>query len=294
MDRSRLQTALTLAETGSLRKTAERLHASQSALSDAIRGLEQELGCSLFERSSKGMKPVSGSESVFSLFQRTLDLMDQVVTAAEDLAQGATGRIRILAVHSATETVIPNLYRQWDRHAPGITLSVDTAPPHRQVKALAENACDVGIMRGPMQQEGLVVHRILNEGLVAVLPEAWTSSKAYTSIQDLDRRPFVHFGAQHGPGIRETICSEISERSLDLPIAGETDSMAALLSMVAGGIGWALVPASMARRCQDHVATLFDPSLPMAELIAVHREGDTNPALQRFLALIPQIREGIP
>jgi len=78
-----LRLLLTLAETGTLRACAERLHVTQPALTKALKQLEAELGTALFFRTAKGMRLAPAGEV---LAARAMNVMRELDHAREEVA----------------------------------------------------------------------------------------------------------------------------------------------------------------------------------------------------------------
>ena len=93
-----LEVFLTLAETLNYRRSAERLHLSQPAVSGVIRRLEASLGAPLFERSTRAVKLTAAGlvfrERVALLRQQA----DSAVQAVRDVAELREGRVRVAAL----------------------------------------------------------------------------------------------------------------------------------------------------------------------------------------------------
>ncbi len=83
--------AVTIADTNSINKAAEKLYVGQSALSRAIKELEASLGVTLFERSAKGMTLTADGE-VFVRYARTV--LKQVDEIENMFNEGAAGKKR--------------------------------------------------------------------------------------------------------------------------------------------------------------------------------------------------------
>ena len=83
--------AVTIADTNSINKAAEKLYVGQSALSRAIKELEAGLGVTLFERSAKGMTLTADGE-VFVRYERTV--LKQVDEIENMFNEGAAGKKR--------------------------------------------------------------------------------------------------------------------------------------------------------------------------------------------------------
>jgi DNA-binding transcriptional LysR family regulator len=261
----------------------------QSALSDAIKALERDLGCKVFERGPSGMRPAEGSEAVFAAMERVIAETDRLLAQAADLASGLGGRVRVLAVLSSMETVVPRLFRAWDEQVPGLLLDLDVAPPHRQLLALEKGECDIGLMRAPVEQEGCIETLILREPLLCIAPRSWQDAESLADLEALGERPMVRFGADHGPGIFPETCRILQGIGIQPRISGETDDMAALIAMVACGLGWAVIPASLKNLHPNDIVVIDDHRLPTLDLVAVHKESNDSPGVQRFVDLAAQI-----
>ena len=289
MDDQRLRAALALASTGSLRKAAERMFCSQSTLSDAIKGLERDLSCTLFTRGSRGMIPVEGSEAVFAQMRAVITECDVLAQAASDLSAGIGGRVRVCCVLSATETVVPRIYQAWDREVPGLGLELDIAPPQQQLSDLESGECDIGLLRAPVAREGYHERIILREPLGIATPKSWHRNASITGLDDVRHRPMVRLASQHGPGLYPEICRMLANLGIEPQIQQESDDMSTLIAMVAGGLGWSIIPMSLRARHPRDVVVVRDDRLPTTDLAAV-TYGDTVSAFQqRFLDLIQDL-----
>src|SRR6478609_5784155 len=86
-----LRYVLAVAEHGSVSRAAVELHLSQSALSEALRKLELELGVELLTRGGRGVTPTAAGEALASSGADAVRAFD----AALDAARGQTGRLRV-------------------------------------------------------------------------------------------------------------------------------------------------------------------------------------------------------
>jgi DNA-binding transcriptional LysR family regulator len=84
-----------VAEDHSLTRAAARLHIAQQSLSQQIRGLEAQLGVTLFERSSRGMALTDVGEVLLREARPVLAHAERAVDAVRRVARGEQGELRV-------------------------------------------------------------------------------------------------------------------------------------------------------------------------------------------------------
>ncbi|HWZ71514.1 MAG TPA: LysR family transcriptional regulator, partial [Casimicrobiaceae bacterium] len=95
MELNHLQSFIAVAKLGHLTRAAETLHLSQPALSGQIKALEENLGVTLFERSSSGMSLTTSGRRLLEDAQRVIEAVQQLNHAAQRLRGLTTGTIKI-------------------------------------------------------------------------------------------------------------------------------------------------------------------------------------------------------
>ena len=107
----------TLADTGTLSRTAEHIHVTQSALSQQIKQLEDYYSTSLFERKSNPLRFTPAGERLLNLARTTLPQIDSAERDIARIASGSVGRLRIaIECHSCFDWLMPTMDRfrsQW-------------------------------------------------------------------------------------------------------------------------------------------------------------------------------------
>src|SRR5215831_19914148 len=111
-----------VAEELNFSRAAKRLRMAQPPLSVAIRQLEQEIGTSLFHRTSREVKLTEAGEALLVGARRTLAEAEGAVTAAKRTAAGELGVLRVGYVWSARFETLPALGRALTGHRPDVEL----------------------------------------------------------------------------------------------------------------------------------------------------------------------------
>src|SRR4051794_35098241 len=96
---------LTVARERSFTRAAAQLGVSQSALSHAMRGLEERLGVRLLTRTTRSVAPTESGERLLRNVAPHLEEIDAELAAVTELREKPAGTIRITATENATETI---------------------------------------------------------------------------------------------------------------------------------------------------------------------------------------------
>lgn len=197
-DLRQLRYFIAVAEEGSFRKAAERLHLSQPPLSRQIRELESALNVSLFVRSAEGVMP---SPAGAALLPRAVALLAEAdaLAAAVAGAQPATRSTMRLGVTLAVQpNVVARLERAWRRVVPDLTISFGHTPD--LIARLRGNGLEFALIGLPGDTAGLHFEVVDTESLIAVVPQDHpAAAQPIVSLRDFDRLPLFWWQRSHNP-----------------------------------------------------------------------------------------------
>lgn len=139
LDIATLRSFVTIAETGSMTRSAARLYLTQSAISMQIKRLESSLDMQVFDRTASGMLVTSAGEQLLHYAKQMLDLNDEVVgrlTAPE-----FEGEIRLGVPDDIIFPHLPEIMKQFARDYPRVKvrLTVDQSKILRKQYALGQH-----------------------------------------------------------------------------------------------------------------------------------------------------------
>jgi DNA-binding transcriptional LysR family regulator len=171
MTESRLRTLVALAATGSVRGAASRLTVTESAVSASIGALARELGVPLVEPVGRGLR-LTASGTVYARYaRRVLGLLDEGAAAAVQELDPERGRLRLAAVTTAGEHLVPSLLAEFHRQHPGVALALEVAPSVQVWDLVSAYEVDLVIAgEPPSGVEARVVATKPNELVVAAAP----------------------------------------------------------------------------------------------------------------------------
>lgn len=160
-----------VARTGSIRRAAERLHISSTAVNRAILALERELGVQLFERRQNGVRLSSAGEAYVLFARQTLGGLDRVRSEMEDLRGIRRGRVSIATIQSVAGTLLPQAIAAFQLNHPGVVFEVAVLGNDAILEALETDAVELGIAFNPPPHPGTSALASLEQSLCVVMAE---------------------------------------------------------------------------------------------------------------------------
>jgi DNA-binding transcriptional LysR family regulator len=269
-------------------RAAERLFIAQPPLSQQIQQLERELGVTLFQRTSRRVQLTPAGEGFLRDARRLLAGLDEAAEGARRAARGETGWLGIGFAASATYDLLPAVLRDFRARFPDVSLSLAELNAAEQARALHERAIHVGFARPSVEDPEAVVGAVLREPFLAALPAAHPLAGASPlPLSALASEPFVSFPEQPRPSYAALVRDACAGAGFAPRVVQEVREMQTALSLVAAGLGVALLPDSVRHLRRDGVAyrALAHPA-PRTELAVVSRRDDPSPALANFLGIV--------
>ena len=125
MTLNQLRTFLAVAETGSVRAAAQDLVVTQAAVSASLAALQKSLGVALLEPDGRGLRLTPAGEAYTDYVRRVLGLLDEAGRAAAAAADPERGELRIAAVTTAAEQILPGLLSGFRTRYPGLGVRLE-------------------------------------------------------------------------------------------------------------------------------------------------------------------------
>lgn len=296
MEIRHLRAFVVLAEERHFGRAAARLHVAQPALSQQLRRLEDELGVTLLDRSTRR---VDLTEAGRLLRDRALRLTADVDRTTGDLAALATGlagTVRLGFVGTATYDVLPPVARRVRAELPDVRLELhgELLGP-ALLDALVAGELDLAVLRpGSSTPEGVVVRELRREPLVAVLPAHHPLADARAvSVADLAGEPLVTHPSGHRSSMQPRVLEVYRRAGLE-PELVEVGETGTLVVFVAAGLGVGLVPASVRALRLDGVAYVPLAGEPELVPLALAHRSSPGVAVARVAALVAEVAGGHP
>ena len=289
MDLSQLEIFLSIAAEKSFSRAAEKMHRTQPAISIALKRLEEELGETLFDRSSKSGTLTEAGRILLSYAQRMINLRDEALEAVSELRGMFRGRLTIGANESTSLYVLPPLLLEYRKGHPSIKIEVYRNISERIPNEVLERNLDFGFLSYDPLHPALQSFEVHRDELVLVVPPAHglTKRKGVT-IRDLGTEQFVAHNVK--TPARTRIYELFAQNRTPLNICIELATLDTIKDFVRGGVGLAIMPRLAVQSELESGALVEVPIKGMKiekPLRLVHRrEQNMSHAAKSFLEIV--------
>lgn len=141
----------TVAKVGSIRKAAEILSITSSALNRRILAMEEDLGTPIFDRVANGVRLNAAGELLIHHFRKQLAEMERVKSQIKDLQGERRGHVAIACSQALMVSVIPDEISKYQREHPNVTFSVRVCTRESAAKELKNFDADIALVFDPEQ-----------------------------------------------------------------------------------------------------------------------------------------------
>jgi DNA-binding transcriptional LysR family regulator len=287
MELRHLRYFISVAEELNVRRAAARLHIAQPALSRQIRQLEVDVGAELFRREKRRIFLSAAGAVFLPEARRTLAAAQHASEVARAGQCGELGALSVGFVESAAFGILPAVVKRFRQQFPAVRLSLSELRTNEQLMALHERRLDIGFLRTPIDDRTIDTRVVVRESLMAALPVSHPlAKKATIKLSQLAGEPFILFPRALGPNFFDQIVGACRRAGFGPKIAQEAVQMATIVSLVATGLGVALVPASL--KGLHRKGAVYKPLWrhPIVELSLAWRADNHNPTLAHFTGLM--------
>ncbi|CAN5119106.1 LysR family transcriptional regulator [soil metagenome] len=221
---------------GSIRKAAEELNVSASAIDRQILRVEQELGVPLFERLPTGLRLTAAGEIMMAAGGRWQKNMVDVKAQIEDLRGLKRGHVEIAVIDALAKGYIPRIIQSIQTHYPGISIGLKVLENDDVRLAIMQGHVDFGIFFEPQSYRDLSVRAFVDVVLGFVTPAG----------HPLGREREARFSACAGsklvvPAEPLALCQQVNvlegATGVTMEKAVSSDNIQMIASLVAQGIG---------------------------------------------------------
>lgn len=245
MELRHLRYFVTVAETLHFARAAEQLRVAQPALSQTIRQLEKELGVTLLARTTRQVRITPAGEFFLAEAHRVLGALNDGVRGVQRIGDGKLGLLRVGFTGTAAFSHLPHLARALAQRVPNVELEVRadllTAD---QCEQLRTGDLGIGVLRPPVTGEEIDFRVIEVEPLILAVPaDHRLAVEPIVSMTDLRTEPLVAYSPRNSV-VQEAVIGSCREAGFTPALEHEAPGTAALLALVAGGLGVGVVPAS--------------------------------------------------
>jgi DNA-binding transcriptional LysR family regulator len=243
MDRNDLSTLaafLAVAEERSFTRAAKRLAVSPSAMSHAIRGLEEDLGVRLLSRTTRSVSPTEAGEQLLARLRPALAEVQDAMDQLSGLRDKPAGRVRLLVPRLAGTMVLGPKLAKFTRDYPDVVVDITADDSRLDIVA---GGFDAGIHFGEYIQKDMIAVRVSKDHRAAIVgsPEYFKAHPRPKTPHDLLRHKCINF--RHGSAGLYRWEFDKGKKSLSVAVNGPliVDDVETLIRAAIDGVGLAFV-----------------------------------------------------
>ncbi len=278
-------------DSGTLSRAAERLFVAPTAISMQMAQLEDTLGGALFDRSVKPMVLTTLGQFFLPRAREWLALAHQLEQVTKDVAIGKTGWLGIGFVRSLMYSIVPKAVRLFRAQHPDVKLELVELLSEEQPEQLRSGRIHIGLARHTRIEEPPSDFRyqlLFEDPFVAAVPAQHAlAQKGKASLKSLSALPLIVFPKNPSSSFAAHVVSMVNAAGIEPRIGNEAIEIHTALGLVAAGMGYSIMGASVADRGPHDVVFLEVPELrATTRVVAVTRIQESAPLVASMLSIL--------
>jgi DNA-binding transcriptional LysR family regulator len=266
MDLRQLEYFVAVAEEQHFTRAALRLHIVQSGLSASIRALEEQLGASLFLRTTRHVTLTQVGRAFLAEARRVLAAAADARRIVEDMRGLRRGRLSIGSIQGLAPLLdLPDLLGRFHAAYPEVEIRLISGGTAPLIEGVRTGELDLAFTQfvGSTPQE-VTAWMVACEPLVAACaPGHWLDGRCNVTLPELARETFIELNPEWGT--RQLVDQSFRDYQVRRHIAFEVNDLPTQLDLVGHGLGIALMPAAVVARLGGNRQQPFVASAELAE-----------------------------
>ncbi|MCA6121262.1 LysR family transcriptional regulator [Bradyrhizobium sp. WSM 1704] len=247
MNHVSLRYFIEVADCGSIRQAAQRLHVAASAVSRQIANLEHDLQAELIERGPGGVTLTAAGVLVAEQGRSMFRGFDRIRSLVDDLKQLRRGRLDIFCVEGLATEFLPRAIAAFHNKYPDVSYQVITAPTDRIAEALLQDECDFGITINLAARPEIKVVACRTEKVHAIVSRLHPlAARDSITLQEASGYPAAMLLGSFG--VRQLLDQAFARCGVTPRQLMSSNSVAAIKGLVLEGAAIAFMSPSLIRR----------------------------------------------
>jgi DNA-binding transcriptional LysR family regulator len=236
-----LRVFVKLYELRSFTETADALFMTQSAVSKLCAELEDEVGFSLFERSTRKVEPMDGAADLYGFAMEILGTLDSAARSLSDLTSVRRGNVSIAAAPMIFHGLICDVMAEYHRTYPHVRLDAHEVSTDVAIEYVLNGRVDFGVVAPDRDDPRLLIEPIQEDRLFLACPmdHPMATSRRVTWRQIADENVIMLRSDNNMGRMVEAI---MREHRQDFHPVAEAGAVSTVLSLVGTGIGVGVFP----------------------------------------------------
>ncbi|OCQ20914.1 hypothetical protein A7985_14060 [Pseudoalteromonas luteoviolacea] len=288
LDIKKLNYVVAVAEELSFSRAALRLHMSQPPLSQQIRLIENHLGMALFERSTRTVTLTVFGTLFVEKAKRVLAAHAELGECVSASKKGTELPLKIGCISLAFEALMSDGMALLQAHQPYLDLIIEEGTSAELISLCDAQQLHGAIIRAHAPDlSPLTLRHLKSEKYILACPKQWLLTASSASIQLLNGRPFIHYPKRVQPKLHEAIEQVFNDAQAQMNVVQEVKTKSTTLSLVAAGLGAAIVPESMRSKYQQQVDFIeIEEHLPSVDYYLYSADWEAHHGLEALYKVL--------
>lgn len=277
---------VTVAETNSFTRAAERCLVVQSALSHQIARLERELGAKLFERTSRKVRLTPAGAAFLPAARQCLDAAERAVTEVAAAIGEVRGRLAVGLIPTVAAVDLPGALRDFHKQYPAVRINLSVGASDDLVEQVKQGIIEVAFLGLPTtaRPQGVNARELARDRLVAVVaPDHPLAEEQAVDLRRLSSEVFVDLPAKTAG--RAQSDQAFTSAGLSRDVAFEVTNADYLARLVGQGLGVAMLPSAYVAQLTGVTTIEVTDAPARVEYVIWGRVSSTPPATA-FLSIL--------
>jgi DNA-binding transcriptional LysR family regulator len=288
MDVRNLAAFIEVVRRGGFSRASETLHLTQSAVSKAVKAIEEELGQPLLVRLGRRVALTDAGRVVFDRAQAVFSVLHSIEEEVAEVGAVRRGHLRLGIPPMVGGAFFPPVLGDYRSAHPGVVLELREVGA-RSVEALVmEGEIEAGATVLPTDRSAFEVVPLMRDVLRAVVhPRSPLARRRSVALRDLERVPFVLYREDFALHLH--ILDACRREGFSPQVASESSQWDFMAAMVAADVGVALLPRTICRRldsAQVKVLPLVEPELRWDLALIWKKDRHLSPAARAFIEVV--------
>lgn len=297
MNLRQLEYFVSVAETLSFTKTADIFFISQTAITQQIKSLEQQLDVILLKRTKRHVELTPAGMIFLREAKAVLTRTENAITRTKMAATGFIGNLNIGVVEGYDNPRLPGILRSFRAGFPNVSISIHEAGVSSLYNSLLSQSLDVAInarfSHSNLEEKEISYKTLGDYKLIVLLPT--THPLAFRNILNLSELKDDTFiftsinGNEDGFGHFESTMNHFIRAGFTPNIQQISDSFNTTALMVSANMGIAVLPSyalASSRNLGNLVTVPLDEKSDILEIVAARYNQNVNPIIDKFLSYI--------
>lgn len=273
MDVKTLYSFVTVVDHGSFADAAKALDLSVSSISVQMRGLEEDVGLILFDRTRR---PPTLTPNGYEFALRAREVLETWEQLSESLRRPSSGGVlKIGSVHTAVTGILPPALLDLRISAPELSIRLSTGLTHELEAALRGGRVDAAVVTEPEVVSSDMTFEVVCEERLVVIAHCSASGSDFRTV--LQENPYLRFN--RNARVAKLVDAKLREFGLEVLSQMEVDTLEGIVSLVGTGLGVSVVPERFGSSFPDKVKVYqlgVEPAMRKLGVLSLTSNGRKN------------------